>query len=88
MKKIENLESRHGRKDFRNEWNNWKNMEENDREKIFTKIKIKKLEKVKIELDSLEMKEICDEEYKRENKKNCLELIELLIENLENKKTV
>ena len=70
------------------EWNNWKNMEENDREKIFTKIKIKKLEKAKIELDSPEMKEICDEEYKRENKKNCLELIELLIENLENKKTV
>ena len=72
--------------------NNWKNRlaeAEMIRErKYLPEIKIKKLEKAKIELDSPEMKEICDEEYKRENKKNCLELIELLIENLENKKTV
>ena len=56
--------------------------------KYLPNIKIKKLKEVKIELENLEIKEIPNEEYRQENKKNCLELIELLIENLENKKTV
>ena len=70
----------HYKNDFtEDECKNWDSILEIDRKKKIQNIKIKNLEKAKIELDSPEIKEICDEEYKRKNLKYSLELIDLLI---------
>ncbi len=63
---------------------NWDNIQEIDKEEIIKNIRIKKLEKTKAELKSPEIEKICDEEYKKDNRNNSIELIDLLIKELRN----
>jgi len=65
------------------EYENWDNYTEPERQLIVKRVRKEKLEKIKEELDSTEIKNICDGFEKKEQiRKNLLELINLLIEEI------
>ncbi|MEA1986559.1 MAG: hypothetical protein U9N76_03610, partial [Candidatus Marinimicrobia bacterium] len=62
---------------------NWEEMKENEKEKIFTEVRKKKLEQLKERLNSSEIKKYCKgSEIKEENRKTFEELINLLIKEI------
>ena len=63
---------------------NWESYEEEQRKSIAKKIRKEKLEKIKTEIESEEIKKICDSSERKEfYRKDFLELIELLILEIE-----